>query len=231
MNPWGIPALRSDRLASVVPTCTFAGGRIDTPATTLFLWRSVATEKARGGTLAFFLDDERLEPLWKAPERYSAHFLSAGIGALVEVDFSLWVDRPLEEQRFNVYRQRALARQWQEHGFLVAPCLNWSDERSYSFCFSGIPTGCPVAFTECRTPSSSAEDRRAFLCGLQEAVRQVQPHCLVIYGGLVHKWWIRRALPTCSTAFVFLESWTDARRRVRAEQERHEWAKVQPSFL
>jgi hypothetical protein len=217
---WDIPSLHPDRLATTLPTRVYGGGVVESPTETLFLWRSCATEKAQGGALAFFLDDGRLEPLWARPERYTEQFVRSGIRALVEVDFSLWVNDPLPVQLFNVYRQRSLARQWQEAGLLVAPCLNWSDERSFEFCFQGVPVNCPLAFTECRTPSGSEEDRRAFLCGLHEAVRQLRPRTLVIYGGLLHEWWIRRDLPAGDTDFVFLESWTDARRRERARQER-----------
>jgi hypothetical protein len=146
---------------------------------------------------------------------------------VVEVDFSLWRDMSLEEQHFNVYRTRTMSRIFQGAGLHVAPNLNWSGEQSFAFCFQGIPPGCPVAFTECRTPSGSEADRKAFLYGLHEAVRQIQPQRLAIYGGALHEWWIRRDLPTCSTEFVFLESWTDSRRRVRARQEREEREKNQ----
>jgi hypothetical protein len=54
---WGIPQLHADKLSARIPTRTFAGGAVDHPATTLFLWRSVATKKATGGMLGFFLDD------------------------------------------------------------------------------------------------------------------------------------------------------------------------------
>jgi hypothetical protein len=91
----GIPALREDRLAAIIPTCVYAGSVVESSTDTLFLWRSCATEKAQGGTLAFFLDDRRLEPLWAHPERYTEQFVRSGIRALVEVDFSLWVNDPL----------------------------------------------------------------------------------------------------------------------------------------
>ena len=220
MRGWGVPQLSPDLLATIIPTGVYGGGVVGDLSHTLFVWRTVATEKAHGGMLAFFLDDARLETVWRSPDRYTQQFLRHEVASLVEVDFSLWADDPLPVQLHNVYRQRALARRWQEAGLIVAPCLNWSDERSFEFCFSGVPRECPVAFTECRTAASSAEDRRAFNHGLHEAIRQVRPQTLVIYGGRIHEWWIRRDLPACATEFVFLESWTDARRCVRAEQTR-----------
>jgi hypothetical protein len=228
---WGIPALRADRLASVIPTQTYAGGVVDDPATTLFLWRSVGTEKAKGATLSFFLSDNRLESLWARPEHYAEQFVRYGIGSLVEVDYSLWQDAPLVEQLWNTHRQRSLARRWQERGILVAPCLNWSGPESFEFCFSGVPSHCPLAYVECRTASSSAEDRHAFSLGLHEAIRQVRPRTLVIYGGVPNEWWIKRDLPAGATQFVFLESWTDSRGRIRKAERRHARAVNQPELF
>lgn len=219
---WDIPELRHDRLAVTLPTRVYAGGAIVDPEQMLFIWRTASLSKARGMVVGFYVDDSRLEALWRNPRHYINLFLGHGVTAVIEPDFSLWADAPLVEQLWNTYRTRWLGRYWQDAGLEVMPSLSWATERSFEFCFSGIPTGCPVAFAECRTPSSSAEDRKAFLCGLHEAVRQVRPRTLVIYGGLLHEWWIRRDLPGGDTDFVFLESWTDARRRVRAEQERQE---------
>jgi hypothetical protein len=49
----------------------------------------------------------------------------------------------------------------------------------------------------------------------------------VIYGGQPHRWWIERDLPAGPTQFVFLESWTDARAKVRKAQAREEREKNQ----
>jgi hypothetical protein len=119
-----IPTLGEDQLATTIPTNTYAGGTVADPHHTLFLWRSVGTTQAQDGTVAFFLDDPRLETLWRAPARYASQFKACGIGALVEVDFSLWRDRPLIEQVFNIYRTRTLSRIFQAAGLRVVPNLN-----------------------------------------------------------------------------------------------------------
>jgi hypothetical protein len=195
MIDWGIPSLRSDRLATVIPSCVYAGGVVSDPAHALFIWRTVSLSRARGMTVGFYVWDERLEALWRHPERSTTRLLSAGVAAVIEPDFSLWTDRPLAEQLFNVYRMRTLGRLWQEAGLAVMPNLAWSDARSFSFCFSGIPAGAPVVACECRTPGSCDEDRRAFLRGLTEGVKQVQPENVLIYGGKEHSFWLTERLP------------------------------------
>lgn len=228
---WNIPDLNPDLLAITIPLCTYGGGAITDPTTTLFLWRSVATNKARDATICFFLNDERLERLWRVPSQYAHEFAACGIAAAVEPDFSIWSDRPQIEGIFNTYRKRVISRIFQGCGIKIIPNLNWSNEDSYDFCFSGIPENAPLAFTECRTASSSTEDRRAFLSGLHAGVTRLRPKTLVIYGGSIHRWWIERDLPTGSTKFLYLEAWTDARRKFRAAQARREQERHQPNLF
>src|SRR5437016_6119311 len=82
-----------------------------------------------GMTVGFYVWDDKLERLWRDPARQIAHFLTAGVGALIEPDFSLWADAPLAEQLWNTYRTRWMGRYWQEAGIPVIPNLNWSNER------------------------------------------------------------------------------------------------------
>jgi hypothetical protein len=216
---FGIPYLRADLLADVVPTTTYAGGVITAPASTLVIWRTCATEKVQGCTLAFYVDDVRLESLWRRPRHYTELFLRHGIAALIEVDYSLWADDALAVQVFNTYRSRWLGRYWQNHGLRVIPSLNWSDERSFPFCFQGIPVGAPVVACECRTPGGNDQDRQAFLRGLAEGLRQVQPHHLLIYGGAEHAFWLRDHVPQ-EPHYTLLPSWTSERDRLRKREQR-----------
>jgi Domain of unknown function (DUF4417) len=216
MMDWGIPSLRADRLSSSIPTQVYARTPVSDPARTLFLWRTASLTEARGMTVAFYVWDDKLEGLWRNPERQKDRLLAAGVAAAIEPDFSLWADMPLVEQLWNVYRARWVGRSWQEAGIPVIPSLNWSDARSYEFCFAGIPRGASVVAVECRTPGQHDNDRRAFLSGLVAGVRQVQPQHVLIYGGREHQHWLTH-LPV-GPRYTLLESWTHARDRAR----RHE---------
>lgn len=222
----GIPSLRPDRLAAVIPTHVYAGGPVADPGQTLFVWRSCALEKACGGTLCFYVDDYRLEALWRRPRHYAELFLRHHIAALIEPDFSLWTDDPLAVQLFNVYRARWLGRAWQDAGIPVIPSLGWSDARSFSFCFAGIPQEAPVVACECRTPGGNDADRVAFLRGLAEGVRQVQPRHVLIYGGHEHAYWLQGRLPP-GPAYTLLPGWTHERHRIRQAAARAQRARDQ----
>lgn len=167
-----------------------------------------------------YAHDERFEALWRNPEHSLALFLRHGVAALVEPDFSLWTDDALAVQLFNIYRMRTLGRLWQEAGLPLIPNLTWSDARSFSFAFEGIPVGAPVVACECRTPGGNDDDRRAFLAGLTEGVKQVQPVNVIIYGGQEHAFWLTDNLPV-GPRYHLIESWTSARRSVRATQAQH----------
>jgi len=216
---FGIPTLRTDRLATRIPERVYAGGLIVEPEKLLFLFRtSRFPAEARGGVLGFFVDDYRFEALWRRPCFYAERFASFW-GAVCEPDFSLWIDHPRVEQLWSVYKMRTLGRLFQDVGLNVIPTLSWSDQGSFEFCFCGIPAGCPVAACEARTASHSAEDRRRFLAGLTEAVRQVAPQNVLIYAGRENESWLLRHLPPGPT-YHLLESWTTVRDRVRCAEER-----------
>jgi hypothetical protein len=175
--------------------------------------------KKLGGRLVRFEMSSVLACLWERPRHYLDLFLRHGVVALIEPDFSLWVDMPLAEQLWNTYRMRTLGQLWQDAGLLVVPNLTWSDARSFSFCFAGIPQHAPVVACECRTAGQHDDDRRAFLRGFTHAVKEVQPQHVLIYGGREHEYWLTEHLPAGPT-YTLLEAWTSARGKLRARQGR-----------
>ncbi len=188
----GIPSLRDDRLADLVPSNTWHRYGRFTPTHTLYIFRTGRFEERKsGGTLGFYTDDYRLEALWTRRESYRDLFAKQQWDGLIVPDFSLWADDPMAEQIWNVYRSRALARMWQDVGVSVAPNLSWSTKASYEFCFEGIPQACPVAFCQART--IRATERDAFMDGLGEAVNRISPRAVVLYGNA--SWLLDRDLP------------------------------------
>jgi hypothetical protein len=228
------PELILPMLAEAIPAAVWGGGPVVRPQETLFIWRTTATACMAGAGLAFSVWDERLAPLWAKPDHYTRLFRDVGRGALVEVDFSLWTDVPFEEQRFNVYRSRTLARRWQEAGMPVVPSMNRSTGHSFAFAFAGLPFHTPVVRVGCRTPGGSDTDRRAFLRGLHEGVRRIQPRHVIGYGGYEHRRWLEPQLPP-GPSYRLLPSWQTARdawrkREVNKHQlhlfEEVQWADV-----
>jgi len=226
VRDFGIPSLLPDQLATGLPTAVYAGGPVTDPTQTLFLWRTYSLTRARGMTVGFFVWDDKLEQLWRQPEKQTARLLAASVMAVIEPDFSLWADAPLAEQIWNVYRTRTLGRLWQERGLSVIPNLNWSGPESFNFCFQGIPFCAPVVACECRTAGQNERDRCAFLGGLWEGIHQREPAHVLIYGGVEHESWLAPQLPP-GPRYTLLESWTRARGRLRRAAERQQRARNQ----
>jgi hypothetical protein len=221
MTDWGIPELDPHRLATVIPTTVYGGDPVSDPEHSVFIWRTASLKKASGMVLGFYVCDTRFECVWRQPERYVDLFLRHHITTLCEPDFSVWTNDAVAIQVYNIYRTRWLARYWQDHDLIIIPSLSWSDERSFAFCFEGIPHHAPVVACESRTAGATDTDRRSFLCGLEEGVRRVQPATVCIYGGEQHRFWLQDRLPAGPTYHV-LDSFMSVRGKLRAAQERHE---------
>lgn len=134
--------------------------------------------QTKGKTVHFFLDDYKFEPLWNKPKKTLQPIIN--IGSALTPDYSLYIDYPLALQIFNVYRNRWLGRFWQDNDINVIPTVAWSDERSFDFCFEGIPKHNPVAIGT--VGINNKDSRLLFTKGFEEMIRRIEPSDLIVYG-------------------------------------------------
>ncbi len=128
----------------------------------------------------FYLDDYRFESTWNRLEPGWRHV--SGYYATCSPDFSLFTTWPAAVQVWNTYRSRWLGRYWQECGCNVIPTMNWSDERSFDFCFDGIPPGQILTISVADLRRLHVE--RRFRDGLDAMLERLSPRLLLIYGRL-----------------------------------------------
>ena len=86
-------------------------------------------------------------------------------------------------QKRNTYRSRGLGHWWQTKSINVIPNVRYADERSYSFCCSGIPKHSVISVGS----YGCLRDRRTrafFRQGLEFVVEYLNPSCIVVYGGV-----------------------------------------------
>jgi len=127
-----------------------------------------------------YTDDYRFDIAWNNPLRGLERVSSDRIWAACSPDFSLWLDVPLSVQLWNTYRNRWCGRYWQENGVMVIPSVNWSDSRSWAFCFEGIAKGQIIAL---RTWATAGEDElHHFLRGYEQSVLRLDP-CMIFWFG------------------------------------------------
>lgn len=153
----------------------------------------------------FFIDDYQFERVWKSPQRYVDLFKK--YGGIIAPDFSLYSTMPIAMQIWNVYRNRWLSAYYAEQGIQVIPSVNWSDERSYCFCFEALPTYSTLVIS-----SAGGLKRRVskwhFINGLHEMITRLHPTRIVVYGELPNEW--LRRFP--NVEFEFIESLTKTMR-------------------
>lgn len=140
-----------------------------------WLWRTRRFERH----VHFFEDDWRFERIWTAPYRYLDKLKQ--FGGVLTPDFSLYVDMPLSMQIWNTYRNRMLGQLWQDEGLDVIPTVSWSDERSFDFCFDGLPKHSVLARSTSGCVKSKAM-REMWYRGMDEMMERLEPSAVIIYG-------------------------------------------------
>lgn len=127
----------------------------------------------------FFMFDYMFQRVWDAPERYTE--VLKPFKAVCAPDFSMFSDFPLAVQIWNYYRNHWLARYWQDRGVNVIPCIGWSDERSYDWCFEADPMYSTVMVSNVGT-QKDAKAKRLFLQGYREMQSRLRPTHVLFYG-------------------------------------------------
>ncbi len=192
--PFGIPEILASECADypdgeIRTWCGPRRSEWDDSISWLLPWRSVSLDGV-GDTSkvipCFYVEDDRFECLWEAPDKWVSKMLNAGFRTVVSPNFSLWHGQPSAVHIWNTYRSRWLARYMQGAGLKVIPDVNWAGEESFEFCFAGIPTGLPVIAIQLQTlKRKSGEEINRSVAGFVEANRRLAPKSWIVYGNAV----------------------------------------------
>ena len=150
-----------------------------TPPTRMLPFNKAKTATDTNAGVHFFIDDYQFERVWRSPRRYAE--LLRPFQCVLSPDFSLYADMPLAMKVWNVYRSRAIGAYWQAQGLNVVPTLQWAEPRTFDFCFAGIEPGGMVAVSTLGSAKGRLS-RQMWTAGMKEAVRQLQPKTLLLYG-------------------------------------------------
>jgi hypothetical protein len=84
-------------------------------------------------------------------------------------------------QQTNTYFNRAVGFYLQQNGIPVIPNIRWSDERSFNYCFLGVPKGGIVSVSTHGCIKSN-EQKRLFRVGLIRMIDELEPTDVLVHG-------------------------------------------------
>lgn len=166
-GPWDIPAIRPEQFIPADDVIDFSKA-------------ARCTKREKTG-VHFFIDDYRFERLWHNLGTYMP--MLAEFQYVMTPDFSMFTDWPAAVQIYNHYRKHYIGARLQDAGVRVYPTINWSDKRSYEWCFDGEPAGGTVCVSSVGT-QMNRESKRLFLDGYMAMMDRLKPETVVFYGGV-----------------------------------------------
>lgn len=152
----------------------------------------------------FYIDDYKFERIWNNLDRYIQTFKK--FYGIIGTDFSTYMDMPLAQQIWNLYRNRVISHYLQENGIDVIPNVQWGTEETYEYCFDGIPSGGTVAVSTNGCIKDKL-NRYYFQKGLEKMVEVLQPTTIVNYSYMPDD--IFGKYKDCGTKFVHLENYNN----------------------
>lgn len=138
-------------------------------------------KEKKGKAVHFYLDDYQFERVWNTPER-NLNQLSA-FDFVLSPDFSLFTDMPLPLQIYNCYRKNWCAAYWQSEGLTVIPTVGWADERTFDFCFNGLPQNSIVSVSSVGVMNNEGA-KKMFRDGYNAMMEKLHPKQVLFYGSV-----------------------------------------------
>ena len=147
--------------------------------TELVLFSEMQKAKTCDAWVHFYTDDRRFKSIWTSPTKHLSQLRR--FKGVISPDFSVYNDMPLAMQIYGVFQNRAVAYWLSAQGIPVIPNVRWGDERSYDFCFDGLPSNSVVSVGT-NGCLRNADDRVLFKSGLDEMCRRLTPRHILVYG-------------------------------------------------
>ena len=126
-----------------------------------------------------FCDDYQFERLWTGLDFYMHYILN--LKGFISTDFSLYRDYSDDLLIWNCYRNRCMAYAVQEAGGIMTPTAGFGPERTWSWCFDGLPSHSALAITT-NGILDDPEARRIFVGGVDALVHIKEPSDLIVCG-------------------------------------------------
>lgn len=129
--------------------------------------------------LDFFIDDSLFERFWNNPKRYIPPLKK--FAGVIATDYSMYPELLPAQQMYNCARNRVSAYFLSKEGLNVIPTASWSNEKSFEWCFDGLPENSSIAISS-NGCLSNKFSKRMFLLGVDELQKRKNPNTLIVCG-------------------------------------------------
>lgn len=130
----------------------------------------------------FYENDNKILPFGRNPHKYFSQLCQ--FRGVIGCDFSVYRDMPFSKQVGLTFWNRTLSFWLQNHNITVIPNVRYGDERSYEFCFDGIPKNSIISIGT-HGCTKSKDDIIFHIKGISEAIKQLKPELILFYGAVV----------------------------------------------
>lgn len=126
----------------------------------------------------FFIEDYQFERIWVKPNSY-VEMLSKYEG-IISPDFSVYYDMPTPMKRWNIYRNKFLARYMQDRGINVIPNIQIMEQELWDDAISGVePNG--VIAVNCIGTKRRYFARQMAKCQMEYIKEKLSPKTIICY--------------------------------------------------
>lgn len=131
--------------------------------------------------LHFYAEDSSFEHIFNNPGKFTANFVAQNLKGIVEPDFSMRVNEPFVHNLWAHYRQRFMARYFQEVGIKVIPNIGGDQEWVYAT----IPYKPPCVAIQIQSGLSGEKSTRYAIAAYESMITNmlkfIKPDSLIIY--------------------------------------------------
>ena len=127
----------------------------------------------------FYVYDQYFKCVLNNPEKYVELFKT--YDGIISPDPTMFIDNSKCLLETSTYMNRAIAFFYARKGIPVIPNIRWTNEKSYEFCFLGIPKGYIVSISThgcCKTK----QQKQNFKKGLAKMLEVLEPVDVIVHG-------------------------------------------------
>lgn len=138
-----------------------------------------ARKCSKNSYVHFYMHDKYFAPILSATDKYVD--LLKEYDGVITPDCSMLIGQSKCLQETNTYLSRAVGFYLQRQGIPVIPNVRWSDERSYEYCFLGIPKNYIVSISTHGCIRSNKQ-KDYFKDGLYRMLEVLEPKDVLVHG-------------------------------------------------